>query len=102
MPRRRLDLQAYRIGWICPLWVEQIAAMDMLDEEHDNLPQKPAYHNVYKLGSINNHNIVVVGFPTTGNCSVATVVAQMKMTFPNLRYSLMVGIGGSVPVRTEK
>jgi nucleoside phosphorylase len=101
MPRRRLDPQAYRIGWICPLEVEQIAAMDMLDEEHESLPQKPADHNVYKLGSINSHNIVIAGLPTTGNCPAATVVAQMRMTFPNLRYGLLVGIGGGVPVRTE-
>ncbi|VUC31568.1 unnamed protein product [Clonostachys rosea] len=101
MPRRRLALEAYRVGWICPLEVEQIAAMDMLDEEHDSLPQKPADHNVYKLGSINNHNIVIAGLPLTGNCPAATVVAQMRMTFPNLRYGLLVGIGGGVPVRTE-
>ena len=100
MPRRRLDPQAYRIGWICPLEVEKIAAMDMLDEEHGSLPQNPADHNVYKLGSINNHNIVIAGLPTTGNCSAATVVAQMRMTFTNLRYGLLVGIGGGVPVQT--
>jgi nucleoside phosphorylase len=75
--------------------------MDMLDEEHDSLPQKPADHNVYKLGSINNHNIVVAGLPMTGSCSAATVVAQMGLTFPNLRYGVLVGIGGGVPVRTD-
>ena len=101
MARRRLDLNAYRIGWICPLEVEQSAAMDMFDEEHDSLPQKPADHNVYKLGRINSHNIVVAGLPTTGNCSTATVVAQMRMIFPNLQYGLLVGIRGGVPVWTE-
>ncbi|KAH7124707.1 hypothetical protein EDB81DRAFT_860917 [Dactylonectria macrodidyma] len=75
--------------------------MEMLDEEHEALPQKPADHNVYKLGSINNHNIVVAGLPQTGNCSAATVVTQMRMTFPNLRYGLLVGIGGGVPVQTD-
>src|SRR5262245_45453892 len=101
MSLRRLNHDAYRVGWICPLEVEQIAAMEMLDEEHESLPQKPADHNVYQLGSINNHNIVVAGLPQTGNCSTATVVAQMRMTFPNLRYGLLVGIGGGVPVRTD-
>ncbi|KAH8652836.1 hypothetical protein BGZ61DRAFT_216299 [Ilyonectria robusta] len=101
MPPRRVNHDAYRVGWICPLEVEQIAAMEMLDEEHEPLPQKPADHNVYKLGSINNHNIVVAGLPQTGNCSAATVVTQMRMTFPNLRYGLLVGIGGGVPVQTD-
>jgi nucleoside phosphorylase len=101
MPLRRLNHDAYRVGWICPLEVEQIAAMAMLDEGHEALPQKPADHNVYKLGSINNHNVVVAGLPQTGNCSAATVVTQMRMTFPNLRYGLLVGIGGGVPVPTD-
>ncbi|KAF9774047.1 hypothetical protein IL306_008020 [Fusarium sp. DS 682] len=75
--------------------------MAMLDEKHDPLPQTAADHNVYKLGSINNHNIVVAGLPQIGNCSAATVVTQMRMTFPNLRYGLLVGIGGGVPVQTD-
>ncbi|KAK7398280.1 hypothetical protein QQX98_012352 [Neonectria punicea] len=75
--------------------------MEMLDEEHEALPQKPADHNIYKLGSINSHNIVVAGLPQTGNCSAATVVAQMRITFPNLRYGLLVGIGGGVPIQTD-
>ncbi|KAL6406436.1 Nucleoside phosphorylase [Ilyonectria robusta] len=75
--------------------------MEMLDEEHEPLPRKRADHNVYKLGSINNHNIVVAGLPQTGNCSAATVVTQMRMTFPNLEYGLLVGIGGGVPVQTD-
>ncbi|KAH7113130.1 hypothetical protein B0J13DRAFT_613886 [Dactylonectria estremocensis] len=101
MPLRRLNHDAYRVGWICPLEVEQIAAMEMLDEEHEALPQKRVDHNVYKLGSINNHNVVVAGLPQTGNCSAATVVTQMRMTFPNLEYGLLVGIGGGVPVQTD-
>lgn len=101
MSRRLLDHDAYRVGWICPLEVEQIAAMEMLDEEHEPLPQKAADHNIYTLGSINNHNVVVAGLPQTGNCSAAIVVAQMRMTFPNLRYGLLVGIGGGVPVKTD-
>ncbi|GKU05909.1 unnamed protein product [Fusarium langsethiae] len=102
MPPRMLSHDAYRVGWICPLEVEQIAAMLMLDEEHEFLPQLPADHNVYKLGSINNHNVVIAGLHQPGNCPAATVVAQMRMTFPNLRYGLLVGIGGGVPVKTDK
>ncbi|KAH7248199.1 nucleoside phosphorylase domain-containing protein [Fusarium solani] len=101
MPPRMLSHDAYRVGWICPLEVEQIAAMLMLDEEHESLPQLPADHNVYKLGSINNHNVVIAGLHQPGNCPAATVIAQMRMTFPNLRYGLLVGIGGGVPVETD-
>jgi|SRR5688572_25035131 hypothetical protein len=72
-----------------------------MDEEHDNLPSKPTDHNVYKLSSIHNHNIVIAGHPTIGNCSAAAAVTQVSTTFPNLRYGLLVGIRGGVPVRTE-
>ncbi|KAJ5947785.1 Disease resistance protein [Penicillium verhagenii] len=101
MSLKCLNRDSYRVGWICPLEVEQIAAMEMLDEEHQPLPQPSGDTNVYNLGSINNHNVVIAGLPRAGNCSAATVVTQMRMTFPNLKYGLLVGIGGGVPTKTE-
>ncbi|KAI5460976.1 ankyrin repeat protein [Mariannaea sp. PMI_226] len=101
MSPNKLNLESYRVGWICPLEVEQLAAVEMLDEEHEPLGQSDADNNVYKLGSINGHNVVIVGLHQTGNCPAATVVTQMRMTFPNLRYGLLVGIGGGVPVETD-
>ncbi|KAJ5753068.1 hypothetical protein N7520_009985 [Penicillium odoratum] len=76
MSLKCLDRDSYRVGWICPLEVEQIAAMEMLDEEHPPLPQPSGDTNVYNLGSINNHNVVIAGLPRAGNCSAATVVTQ--------------------------
>ena len=98
---RKLRRDEYTVGWICPLEVEQIAAIQMLDEEHESLPRMKSDNNVYRLGSINNHNIVIAGLPRPGNCSAATVVAQMRMSFPNMRYGLLVGIGGGVPIETD-
>src|SRR4051812_10971645 len=101
MSPKRLRHDSYRVGWICPLEVEQIAAIEMLDEEHQPLPQPSGDTNVYNLGSINNHNVVIVGLPQAGNCPAATVVNQMRRTFSNLKYGLLVGIGGGVPVKTD-
>lgn len=100
MPKR-LDHNDYTVGWICPLEVEQIAAMEMLDEEHDRLPQPSSDHNVYSFGSIHGHNVVVAGLHQTGNCPAAMVVTQMRMTFPNVRFGLLVGIGDGVPQSTD-
>ena len=75
--------------------------MEMLDEEHASLPQPRGDTNIYNLGSINNHNVVIAGLPKAGNCPAATVITQMRMTFPDLKYCLLVGIGGGVPVKTE-
>jgi nucleoside phosphorylase len=91
----------YTVGWICSLEVEQIAALEMLDEEHERLSQPPTDHNVYNLGNIAGHNVVVVGLHQPGNNSAATVVTQMRMTFPNLKFGVLVGIGGGVPVKTD-
>lgn len=91
----------YTVGWICPLEVEQIAAMEMLDEEHERLSQASMDHNVYNLGSIAGHNVVVAGLYSPGNSAAATVVSQMRMTFPNLRFGMLVGIGGGIPVKTD-
>ncbi|KAI5206737.1 ankyrin repeat protein [Aureobasidium subglaciale] len=91
----------YLVAWICPLEVEQVAALHMLDERHQRLPQPESDHNAYNLGSINGHNVVVAGLHTVGNCSAATVIAQMRSTFPRLRFGLLVGIGGGVPVATD-
>jgi nucleoside phosphorylase len=101
MPRK-LNHNAYRVGWICALEVEQIAAMEMLDDEHHPLPHPSGDTNIYKLGNIHNHNVVIVCLPKAGNCPAASVVAQMKMTFPCLKYGLLVGIGGGVPVTTDQ
>lgn len=101
MAKKKLTHQDYTVGWICPLEVEQIAALEMLDEEHDRLPQPHTDHNVYNLGSIAGHNVVIAGLYGPGNCPAATAATQMRTTFPSLRFGLLVGIGGGVPVATD-
>jgi nucleoside phosphorylase len=101
MSRKKLRLEDYTVGWICPLEVEQTAALEMLDEEHEPLPQPRADHNVYSLGSIGGHNVVIAGLHTPGNNPAAAVVTQMRTTFPELRFGLLVGIGGGVPTTTD-
>ena len=64
---KKLTHGDYTVGWICPLEVEQIAALVMLDEEHERLPQASSDHNVYNLGSIAGHNVVIAGLHQPGN-----------------------------------
>ncbi|RHZ53561.1 uncharacterized protein CDV56_100734 [Aspergillus thermomutatus] len=98
----RLTHDDYTVAWICPLEVEQIAAIRMLDSEHERLPQPPNDHNVYTLGSINGHNVVIAGLHSPGNNPAAVVVTQMRNTFQQLRFGVLVGIGGGVPTSTER
>jgi nucleoside phosphorylase len=98
---KKLSPQDYTVGWICPLEVEQIAALEMLDGEHQRLPQSSTDHNVYNLGSIAGHKVVVAELNSLGNNPAATVDTQMRMTFPNLRFGLLVDIRGGMPVTTD-
>ena len=50
MAKLKLAHDDYTVGWICPLEVEQIAALEILDEEHERLSQPPTDHNVYSGG----------------------------------------------------
>ncbi|KAF9891411.1 hypothetical protein FE257_004267 [Aspergillus nanangensis] len=89
----------YTVAWICALPVEMAAAKTMLDEVHPSLPQPRSDHNIYTLGSVARHNIVVACLPAGvyGTISATAVVSHMMSTYPNIRFGLMVGIGGGVP-----
>ncbi|KAK3946844.1 nucleoside phosphorylase domain-containing protein [Pseudoneurospora amorphoporcata] len=65
---------------VCALAKEQTAATAILDVEYKNdLPIPQDHYNTYTRGSIKKHNI------------------KMLRTFPSIRFSLMVGIGGGIP-----
>ncbi|RHZ43686.1 uncharacterized protein CDV56_101993 [Aspergillus thermomutatus] len=91
----------YKVGWICALPIELVAAKAMLDEEHGN-PQTPLGrndHNTYLLGSIGNHKVVVACLPRDeyGAMSAAAVAKDMMHAFPQIRFGVMVGIGAGIP-----
>jgi len=76
---------------------ELVAAVAILDERHDKLPQNPFDENSYTLRSVNKHNIVITCLPSgvTGTVAAAGVAEGMRSTFKFIRFSLMVGIEGS-------
>ncbi|PWY86613.1 purine and uridine phosphorylase [Aspergillus sclerotioniger CBS 115572] len=96
MPFTRND---YTVAWICALPLELAAAKAMLDKLHPPLPQPETDHNVYTLGRVNSYNVVVACLPggVYGTISATAVVSHIISTFRNIRFGLMVGIGGGVP-----
>ncbi|KAF2398997.1 hypothetical protein EJ06DRAFT_465786, partial [Trichodelitschia bisporula] len=94
---RRLRHEDYTIGWICALPIELAAAQEMLDEEHQPLPQDASDPNSYTLGCVGGHNTVIMVLGLTGTNSAASAVAQMQSTFTSVQLGVMVGIGGGVP-----
>ncbi|KIL90294.1 hypothetical protein FAVG1_06024 [Fusarium avenaceum] len=93
----------YTVAWICALHIEMAAARAMLDQEYVNRPQQAHDTNSYVLGAIQNHNIVIACLPASqyGANNAATVLSNMKRTFPDIQIGLMVGIGGGVPTKAD-
>lgn len=101
-PKGFSDPEKYTIGWISALSIELTAARLFLERKHD--PPNPDKinkddSNVYTLGEINGHNIVIAVMPhgEYGTTTAASVALNMLHSFPNLRVALMVGIGGGAP-----
>jgi len=86
---------------VCALPVELAAAKVMLDEKHGDVSRGVSGNdeNVYCMGSIAGHNVVIVCLPAghIGNNPAAAVATQMMTAFKGIRFGLMVGIGGGVP-----
>jgi nucleoside phosphorylase len=93
-----LPPEKYTVGWICAIPTELIAAKAMLDLTHGPLKAQPKHDgNNYTLGSIREHNVVLACLPQYGTNDAAVAGISMQRTFPNLRFGLMVGIGGGIP-----
>ncbi|KAK2799875.1 hypothetical protein FQN51_006476 [Onygenales sp. PD_10] len=75
------------------------AATAMLDEVHGDLPFRPGDENIYTLGSMGGHDVVIACLPpgAYGTAVTARVMTQMLSSFKSIRFGLMVGVGGGVP-----
>ncbi|KAG9843598.1 Pfs, NACHT and ankyrin domain protein, partial [Aureobasidium melanogenum] len=72
----------------------------MLDEKYDlPVPSHPGDTNIYTLGRIGGHQVVITSLPAgkTGVTAAAVVATRMLADFPDIRFGLMVGIGGAIP-----
>src|SRR4051812_8194411 len=94
-----LSHQDYIVGCICALPVEAAASKAMLDDRHPALRQAEHDHNKYTLGRVGPHNVVITCLPAgvPGTNAAAVVATQMLRTFTQIKFCLMVGVGGGVP-----
>ncbi|KXJ87912.1 hypothetical protein Micbo1qcDRAFT_151471 [Microdochium bolleyi] len=98
----RLSHDDYTIAWICALYLELEVSRLIFDEEHASLPAHEGDDNSYILGRIAEHNVVMTALPVIyGKVNAANVARDLKRSFPNIRATLMVGIGGGAPLEAD-
>ncbi|KAL8418119.1 hypothetical protein RB594_001658 [Gaeumannomyces avenae] len=92
----------YTIAWICALPLELAASRAMLDEEHPLPPNHAGDDNTYVLGRLDQHCVVMTCLPGQyGTNNAAIVATNLKRSFPKIRATLMVGIGGGSPSQAD-
>ncbi|KEQ64050.1 purine and uridine phosphorylase [Aureobasidium melanogenum CBS 110374] len=105
-----LTLAQIQIGWISALPIEALLAEIMLDELiEQTIPLPPNDNNIYTYGRIKisgsdaSHIVAIAQLPLSnpGKSSTATVANNMRRTFPNLKFGIMVGIAGGVWTQEE-
>ncbi|KLJ12088.1 hypothetical protein EMPG_12786 [Blastomyces silverae] len=92
---------SYTVALICPMGIEMAAVEGMLDDIHPNIAMERD-ENTYTLGQIGQHNVVIAVLPGMGTSPAATVVTQTLNDFKSIRFGLLVGIGGGIPVDGER
>ncbi|OJJ60228.1 hypothetical protein ASPSYDRAFT_44660 [Aspergillus sydowii CBS 593.65] len=76
-----------------------VAARAMLDRIHPTLPNEMGDENVYILGNIGAHNIVITGLRegTYGATSATVAAFNMRQSYPSVKFCFLAGIAGCVP-----
>jgi hypothetical protein len=90
-------LKEYQISWICALPIKAAAAQGMLDESFGTLEEQDnADTNIYTLGRMGKHYIIIACLGGHYRTTSATIVANnMMQTFSkSLQIGLMVSIRG--------
>lgn len=88
----------YKVAIVCAIGFEMKAARAMLDHKHPRLPSARGDPNLYVLGEIGGHNVVLACLSgSQGKGAAAIVATNMSRTFPSIEWRFLVGIGGGVP-----
>ncbi|RSL41977.1 hypothetical protein CEP51_016530 [Fusarium floridanum] len=95
---RAVAPQDITVAIFCALTIEVVAVKFTLDERltnHESVAGSEVL--VYSYGLIGGHNVVIVRGAQMGPVNAATCAATVVQQFPNIRFALMIGIGGGIP-----
>ena len=88
----------YAIAIICATSFEMNAIRHILDSEHSRPQKEPGDPNLYIVGEVGRHNVVIACPAATQESGAATIVSQnLARTFPVIQWRFLAGIGGGIP-----
>ncbi|KAL4901254.1 hypothetical protein BDW74DRAFT_160559 [Aspergillus multicolor] len=97
-PSRR---EEFEVGILCALPLEYDAVSLVFDQywddDGDHYGKVPGDHNVYTTGRIGKHNVVLALLSHMGKTKATSAAQGMRLSYPSLRLTLLVGICGAVP-----
>src|SRR5271155_552620 len=96
-----LDPDLYTVAWLAPLELEAQAALRMLDNKHrGRFPMGRGDDYIFQAGDVCEHNVIIATLPAGqeyGTGSAAALASQVKKSFPNLWFGLLVGVAAGLP-----
>ena len=101
---RPATLDDFHIAVMCALRTEQTAVEACFDEFWDakySYAKATGDTNSYTFGRIGNHNVVLAYMSRIGNSSAAGVASSLKLSFRCIKFALVVGICGGVPIPAQ-
>ncbi|KAF5635799.1 hypothetical protein F52700_5111 [Fusarium sp. NRRL 52700] len=101
IPKRPEKRDEFEVAIICALTLEADAVIALFDHhwEGDGISYGKARGdpNAYSIGVIGQHNVVLAHLPGMGKVSAGNIAAFCRMSFPNIKLALLVGICGGAP-----
>ncbi|KAF4943648.1 hypothetical protein FGADI_13275 [Fusarium gaditjirri] len=100
-PNRPTKREDFEVAIICALTLEADAVIALFDHhwEDDRFSYGKARGdpNAYSIGAIGQHNVVLAHLPGMGKVAAGNIAAFCRMSFPNIKLALLVGICGGAP-----
>ncbi|CBF73917.1 hypothetical protein AN8115.2 [Aspergillus nidulans FGSC A4] len=98
MSSKRLRVEDYRVACITVIPAEYAAFEQMFDHTHGQpIGIDRGDLNHYEYGDVAGHNVVLCAAARPGTNNAAITATEVRRTFHNLKFGLLVGIGGGVP-----
>ncbi|KAF4999624.1 hypothetical protein FGRMN_2372 [Fusarium graminum] len=102
-PSRPNDRRGFGVAIFCALPLEADAVETLFDHRWDDngssFGKAAGDANAYSVGTIESHNVVLVRMPGMGKVQAATAASSCRISFPNVKIALVVGVCGVAPIK---